>query len=541
MNPPYLTFVYSVSGILWIILSGLLYQYLRKLNFSGEQGVWWIVTTMGGSFVLMSGIMIYQLSRKNRKKESRALKKLKAQRKYINLLFSKSELSLFILNVDGTFRRVNENFARFLGYSEKELKGANFFNLLATEDNPDLGKVRRNLLSREQDTFNIPVSMRGKGGEIAHIRIIGIGLYNDRGMLDMVVVSATDITDERILHKKLKNTYNNFKKLIDNSPDIIWSVNRDYKLIAFNNNYEKVINISSGRKVKSGDSIFLNKGFITSSEEKWKKYYDRAFSGEVFSVEEVDNSSEELRVSEINFSPIKGRKGNVKGVSCCATDVTGRVITEMEKRKSIVEGQESERENISKILHDGVVQTLAAIKMNCNVLLSELPEKNTKIENVKGYTSNAIEQLRNLSHDLKPPELKQGLINGLHAYFQRLNTSEKEFTFNLNIDLCEEDEFSLSRLDQLNLYRIIQEAINNAIKYSEGDTVALNIYCTKPNNSHLIVEVADNGKGFDPHKEGNKGVGLKNMKNRAELEKMEFHIESNKEGTKVKLIKFQEG
>jgi signal transduction histidine kinase len=148
-----------------------------------------------------------------------------------------------------------------------------------------------------------------------------------------------------------------------------------------------------------------------------------------------------------------------------------------------------------------------------------------KIVNSKELVSKAIHDLRNLSKSLNTDSiLASGLIKGIETELSIIDHSGK---FKTELQL----HGQATRLDpkkELILFRIVQESLNNIIKHSNANSILVKLDFTNP---YLKIEVGDNGKGFDVNPENSGGLGLRNMKNRAELIGGDFYIISNSNGT----------
>ncbi len=179
----------------------------------------------------------------------------------------------------------------------------------------------------------------------------------------------------------------------------------------------------------------------------------------------------------------------------------------------VLESQESERKRFARDLHDGFGQLITAVK----ILLARLPETN-EIENRSELVlkSNEVldtmhKQLREIAHNLMPEQLiNEGLSTALKEYAHRISkTSDIEIevnTFGI--------EKRLNQSIEVNVYRIIQEWINNVIKYSGAKklTIQLTGYETEIN---ILIE--DNGIGFEKEKlTKSSGWGWKNIQSRLE-------------------------
>ncbi|WP_373396053.1 ATP-binding protein [Algoriphagus halophilus] len=205
--------------------------------------------------------------------------------------------------------------------------------------------------------------------------------------------------------------------------------------------------------------------------------------------------------------------------------------------RQIIENQENEQNRIAKDIHDGIGQMLTGLKYLLESVELENPtQAKEKIEKLKLLTSNIIKGVRTATFNLTPPELKDyGIVPALTEL-----TQELEKLTDKHIVLFNKTDFNqrLDSLVEINLYRITQEAINNAIKYADSTHIIVTI---SHSESILSIIVDDNGKGFDksklkpkPDKDG--GMGLTFMQERINYINGRLFINSSpNEGTRVTL------
>lgn len=137
------------------------------------------------------------------------------------------------------------------------------------------------------------------------------------------------------------------------------------------------------------------------------------------------------------------------------------------------------------------------------------------------FIKDAINEIRRLSHELAPVSLKD---ISLHEAFEILISSineKKLFSIKLHIDPMEKNQMPGDL--KINMYRILQEQMNNIVKYSEATEIAISL--TSDEDFFRLV-IADNGKGFEP-KIKSKGIGLENMRRRAKLFSGEFKLNTS--------------
>lgn len=200
-----------------------------------------------------------------------------------------------------------------------------------------------------------------------------------------------------------------------------------------------------------------------------------------------------------------------------------KVLTENEIRLlkenslKLMEGQEDERKRISRELHDGLGQLLTATRFRLGEVEGNLEVKS----DIKKLLDETIFEVRRISNNLMPSVLIDfGLKPALEKLISQVeNTSALKISLIYEIDKGERDlPFEVST----NVYRIVQEALNNTVKYAFATEAEVAVFISKFN---IAVEIADNGKGFDVNWE-TETRGLKNMKERVNILKGTFSIKS---------------
>ena len=202
----------------------------------------------------------------------------------------------------------------------------------------------------------------------------------------------------------------------------------------------------------------------------------------------------------------------------------------------IIENQENEQNRIAKDIHDGIGQMLTGLKYNIESIDLKDKEKSAlKIEQIKGLTLDIIKGVRTATFNLTPPELTDhGIVPGLTKLTQELSrfTGKKIIFFNKT-----DFDDRLESLVEINVYRIVQEAINNALKYADSSHIIVTLSHSK---KMLSIIIDDNGKGFEAEKvKKNKnggGMGMTYMKERIKyINGRLFMNSSPNEGTRITL------
>ncbi|MCB4809598.1 sensor histidine kinase [Tamlana sp. 62-3] len=196
---------------------------------------------------------------------------------------------------------------------------------------------------------------------------------------------------------------------------------------------------------------------------------------------------------------------------------------------------QDQRLRISRDLHDNIGAQLTFIISSIDNLQYGFNLKNEKLTNklssISGFTKETIYELRDTIWAMNKSEiLWEDLQVRISNFIDKADSSAHAIKFKFVIEDTLEKELKFTSVKGMNIYRIIQEAINNAIKYAEASEVLVAI--NKENNL-VNIKVEDNGKGFNIS-EVEQGNGLNNMKKRADEIKADFKIisEENK-GTTI--------
>lgn len=200
-------------------------------------------------------------------------------------------------------------------------------------------------------------------------------------------------------------------------------------------------------------------------------------------------------------------------------DKTDELLFEQRKYDIIAQAEEREKKKIARELHDGLGQQLVLL----NLLLQNietLPEQKSALENIKQVLHNSIQEVKELAYNLLPPALEQGFLNALDRFAHRVNATGK-LAFELEIDPSI-DEDSFKNVDRFNLYRIVQESLNNALKHSQAKKVVISI---AKNKDIISLIIKDDGVGFSPAKHES-GLGIQNMKYRMRMANIHGEINS---------------
>lgn len=224
------------------------------------------------------------------------------------------------------------------------------------------------------------------------------------------------------------------------------------------------------------------------------------------------------------------QKNGIKYLYVFGKDLTEYVKSEEKLLRSIVISQENERQRISKEIHDNLGQNIVAAFINFENLKNDISKFSEKsiLNYVVGLKllNTSIEESRTIAHNLMPKSLiEYGLVIAIESLLNSLKGNGKiKFDFIHNME-----NRLLSHFHELNLYRIVQEGINNIIKHSNATTSVIQII---KHPTTIILSIEDNGQGKISN--SSNGYGLYIMRSRVEAMKGTIVIDSNeKSGTNI--------
>lgn len=207
----------------------------------------------------------------------------------------------------------------------------------------------------------------------------------------------------------------------------------------------------------------------------------------------------------------------------------------LNQQQKIQEGKNMEKQRISLELHDGVMGKLSAVRLNLYASLYKANLIEDEVFSSQIDEIQAVEQeIRNIAHDLNS-NLFSDNSNFIAIVKELFAKIENHTQIHFLLEVSDSVNWELiNNTIKINLYRILQEALQNIEKYANAKNVA--VIMTQTDSDEINVTISDDGNGFDTRQRKN-GIGIKNMKTRIQELGGTFNIQSEiKKGTKVNLI-----
>ena len=363
---------------------------------------------------------------------------------------------------------------------------------------------------REQ--FKMEYRLRRYDGEYRWILDIGVPRLNQDGSFAGYIGIALDVTERKLAEEKLRE----YEKAVEGLEEMIVVVDREYRYLIANRRFLNARKMTREQVEGRFANEVLNKGvFETIVKEK----LDECFRGKIVRFE-MKYSYPELGERDvlISYFPIEGDNG-IDRVACIFQDITDRKRAEEALSgisRKLIEAQEQERVRIARELHDDIGQRLSLVSVALDQVQRDLPglssEARGQMDDVQQQIGEISTDVQSLSHELHSSKLEYlGLEKGMRSWCKAFgDRQEMEIDFRSHdVPVSPPPEISLC------LFRVLQEAVHNAVKHSGTSQAQVQLGQTS-GEIHLIV--TDFGRGFDMEAAmQGQGLGLTSMRERVRL------------------------
>lgn len=350
----------------------------------------------------------------------------------------------------------------------------------------------------------------------------------------IIVGTVVNVTPYRVLSETMSDSIQTLLLVLDALDDPIYAVTEDYRVVYGN----KMVRDMARMEV-------IRHGWPEDAWRTWPCYRLRGY----------DHPCDDCRNSETFSKPglvhwelfheyfkiwyaITETRVQLPNIPEKTKLVAGRNITPWKKAEErvrklshgLLNAQETERNRLSRELHDDLSQQLCSMSLLLSSLASEISGTDSQNQKLFTLLSGAMESsittVRGLASGLRPPAFREkGLQQALEDHFQKIAS-----THGLSVEFVATGlhDYQLEEFRAINLFRIIQEALHNVIKHAEAKKVKILLDASRA-GIHLVIE--DDGRGFDVKEflEGNlddKHLGLAGMAERVDLLNGEFEISS---------------
>ncbi len=457
-------------------------------------------------------------------------------------LFNLAPVGYLILDKNGIITEVNNTACYLLDVLKRNLLSRCFRSFINPDEAQLFYTFLRTLFQSEtqQNCQLTLITPKGKG---LYVQIEGIAGQNPILRENECYITIVDITERRLAELTLKDTKERLEIALEASDAGTWQIDLKTEQISLDEFSCEIYGLSNCNSIQAIDT------FIKMIHPEDRRNASKRFGEAISHKQDLDVEYRIIKPDKsIAYISARGHVIENESAAICFVgillDITERKRLETEALRlkeehqktimtTVFRTQENERKRISEALHDSVSQLLYGIKLKlqdykrCNKDENIYEELNSLIE-------QAVEETRDISFELAPSILSDfGLPIALEEMAKRLNTEKLKISTKVS---GLKDRLDLNK--EINIFRIVQELVNNVIKHANATElkIALTIKAT-----NLNISVSDNGDGFDSlHALNASGSGLHSIKNRLDLFNGTMSIQSTKAAGTVVHITFKD-
>jgi PAS domain S-box-containing protein len=435
-------------------------------------------------------------------------KRLRESQERHRIIFDGSRDAIFISGADGTILIFNRTASQLTGYGPDELKKLKLFDLYAKVD-PE----------RHSDYFRRIWSGQSISGEAKIARKDGRTIYTEFSSRKIVIAGkscahtiARDVTARKKSEAALRRSEAKYRELVQNTNSMIIRFDPSGHVTFFNEYARQFFGFLEqeiiGKNILGSIIPWRSSTGLDyrSLVMDFLKYPERYPTNEI---ENVRRNGSRAWIAWTN-KPVRNKTGRIIEILSVGVDVTQRKQAQDQVQfltHQLIKAQENERLKISRDLHDHIAQDLSTLKISLETLFKNQPEDITnKVSQLSNILQRSIATVRDMAYDLRPPGLDQlGLVKTLYLYcedFSKSSGAEIDFA------AAGVDELDLEYETEINIYRLIQEALNNIKRHAGADRVTIRLVASSPD---IVIRIKDNGKGFDVNDRRRRALKEKRM------------------------------
>ncbi|MBD0374669.1 MAG: PAS domain S-box protein [Flavisolibacter sp.] len=446
---------------------------------------------------------------------------------YRNLIANALD-GILLTDAQGNINFTSLSVKHILGYETEEVIGKNCFQFVHPDDQVCAADSFQREVVEDPEIKFIVIRLLKKDGEWLWCMVRGHNLLHNFHVQGIVIYFHDDTLRKKATDA-LKESEQRFRNLVRNLQFGVVMQNSEGKIMMCNEALLQIFQLKEEEII--GRSILDTLDDAIHEDGTAVRYEELPLIRALTTKKPARNvvmgiyhpRLKERRWILVNSDPILDENNNLLHVICSINDISERkkleqkLIHEQTARHKLltqatIDGQEKERREIGKELHDNIGQQLTTTKLYLDLAKSTADERTTEMISLAlKNVSAVINEVRSISRSLVPPALGDlGLIESVYDLVDTLSMTQ---ALHVELEVSSFKEEAVPENQKLMLFRIIQEQLNNIVKHAQASCISIML---KHTEHQLYLEIKDNGKGFNVTTV-RKGIGLSNIRSRAEL------------------------
>jgi PAS domain S-box-containing protein len=483
-------------------------------------------------------------------KRQSAEKALRESEKRYRGLYHHTPAMLHSIDTSGRIVSVSDYWSDVMGYRREEVIGRRLTSFFKEESRRHAEENVFKEFFKTGFVKDVPYQFVKKNKEIIDVLLSAIADRDDQGQIKRTLAVSIDVTERKRAEEALKHAKEALSRysqdlerqvqkrireihsILKYTPAVVYIKDKEGRYILVNSRFEELFDVKNEAVKGKTDFDVLSKRVADQFRASDQKVLadSRSYQENEY-IPQADGLHTYLSVK----FPIYDESGAISGVCGILNDITALKKAQDQLRRlsaGIMANQEKERSAIARELHDELGQVLTALRMDSVWMQQRLKNSDAKASEraltMCRLIDKNIEDVRGLAFRLRPGVLDDlGLVDALEWY-----TSDFERRTEITCVFEYDKVPPLSETVATAAYRITQEAITNVARHAFASRVEVML---KAQNGSLILEVADDGRGFySPDLTDSEGLGIAGMRERAALVNGTLEVVSQlDEGTRV--------
>ncbi|NBC03921.1 MAG: PAS domain S-box protein [Bacteroidetes bacterium] len=416
---------------------------------------------------------------------------------------------IIVIDIEGTILYCNSASEKMLGYTSQEITGKSIKFLHEKDECSIVQKLIDKCENKEK--YKAKWCAKCKNGTRIWLDVQSNTLLDDENKKRYCVITINSIQSLEKIKTRLEKTTALERTILETSADAIITSDEGGKILDFNRAAIQMFGFEKkeviGKNIQ-GIIPYFNPKNLDLFIKRYNKRMETISKGEDIDMQGLRKNGSSVHINiSVSDVPWNGQRMFVMIIR----DLTQK----RELEKQMIDIANEERRRIGRELHDGLGQMLTGIRMVAESLARKLKANEIpgagEVQEISEMVREADEHARAISRGLVEVHLiEKGLSNALDNLAARIVK-----TFGIDCVYTENGQIEFDdHTNALHIYRIIQEAVTNAVRHADAANIRI---CLSKDESNVVITIEDDGVGFESGKGSREGSGIKIMKYRADL------------------------